>query len=95
MVSCASGCGRGGGATARALLAICVLALGLAPSWAEGDQAKQTGGENAPAVTLRTLVVGACQEIQSYAESALGSGVIRSAAEVRPGAPSNLLNSSF
>ncbi|XP_030252221.1 uncharacterized protein LOC115568777 isoform X2 [Sparus aurata] len=79
----ASGCGRGGGcAMARLFLAISVLALGSAVglAGAEAEQAKPTDG-SAPAVTLRTLITGTCQEVQRYAESVVGSGVIRSAAE--------------
>ncbi len=66
-----------------------VLLLGLAVGWAgaEAQQANPSGG-SPPAVTLRTLITGTCQEIQRYAESVVGSGVIRSAAEVqRGGAP--------
>lgn len=83
----ASGCGRGGGcAMARLFLAISVLALGSAVglAGAEAEQAKPTDG-SAPAVTLRTLITGTCQEVQRYAESVVGSGVIRSAAEVQRG----------
>ncbi|XP_044061320.1 transmembrane protein 109-like isoform X2 [Siniperca chuatsi] len=78
MAFCASGSGRGGCAMARFFLTACVLAVGWAG--AEDQQAKPTG-ESPPAVTLRTLITGTCQEIQRYAESVLGSGVMRSAAE--------------
>ena len=84
MTFCASG--RGGCAMARLFLTICALVLGLAVSWAgaEAEQAKAAGGSpQPPAVTLRTVITGTCQEIQRYAESVVGSGVIRSAAEVR------------
>ncbi|XP_028272882.1 transmembrane protein 109 isoform X1 [Parambassis ranga] len=66
---------------ARFLLTACVLALGFVVGWAGAgaEQAKQA--ESAPVVTLRTLIVGTCQEIQRYAESAVGTSVIRSAAE--------------
>ncbi|XP_073343772.1 uncharacterized protein [Pagrus major] len=74
----APGCGRGGCAMARLFLTISVLVLGLAG--AEAEQAKSTD-ESQPAVTLRTLITGTCQEVQRYAESVVGSGVIRSAAE--------------
>lgn len=83
----APGCGRGGGcAMARLFLAISVLALGSAVglAGAEAEQAKPTDG-SPPAVTLRTLITGTCQEVQRYAESVVGSGVIRSAAEVQRG----------
>lgn len=91
MTFCASGCGRGGCAVARFFLTTTtyVLVLGLAVGWAgaEAEKANPTG-ESPPAVTLRTLITGTCQEIQRYAESVVGSGVIRSAAEVqRGGAP--------
>nr|XP_046261530.1 transmembrane protein 109 isoform X3 [Scatophagus argus] len=69
-------------AMARIFLTICVLLLGLAVAWAgaESEQAKATGG-SPPVVTLRTVITGTCQEVQRYAESVLGSGAIRSAAE--------------
>lgn len=87
MTFCASGCGRGGGAImARVFLTIYVLVLGLTVSWAGAEQAEPTGG-SPPAVTLRTLIVGTCQEVQRYAESVVGSSVIRSAAEVQTGEP--------
>lgn len=81
---CASGSGRGGCAMARffltSLVLVLALAVGLAGAETEAKQAKPTG-ENPPAVTLRTLITGTCSEIQRYAESVVGSGVIRSAAE--------------
>lgn len=40
-----------------------------------------------PGVTLRTLVTGSCLELQRYAESVVGSGVIRSTGEVQRGHP--------
>lgn len=67
---------------ARVFLTIFVLAV----SWAGAEQAKPTGG-SPPAVTLRTLIVGTFQEVQRYAESVVGSGVIRSGAEVQTGGP--------
>ncbi|XP_059202874.1 transmembrane protein 109 isoform X2 [Centropristis striata] len=82
MTFCASGSGRGGCAMARFFLTTYVLVLALAVGWAgaEAEQAKMTG-ESPPPVTLRTVITGTCQEIQRYAESVVGSGVIRSAAE--------------
>ncbi|XP_022607358.1 transmembrane protein 109-like isoform X2 [Seriola dumerili] len=82
MTFCASCCGRGGCAMPRLFLTISVLVLGLTMGWAgaEAEQAKPTG-ESPPAVTLRTVIVGTCQEVQRYAESVLGTGVVRSAAE--------------
>lgn len=71
---------------ARVFLTIYVLVLGLTVSWAGAEQAEPTGG-SPPAVTLRTLIVGTCQEVQRYAESVVGSSVIRSAAEVQTGEP--------
>lgn len=62
------------------LVLVLALAVGLAGAETEAKQAKPTG-ENPPAVTLRTLITGTCSEIQRYAESVVGSGVIRSAAE--------------
>ncbi|XP_035525143.1 transmembrane protein 109-like isoform X1 [Morone saxatilis] len=79
MTFCASGSGRGGCAMARVFLSICVLVLGSL-GWAGAEQADPTAG-SPPAVTLRTLITGTCQEVQRYAESVVGSGVIRSAAE--------------
>ncbi|XP_041652878.1 transmembrane protein 109-like [Cheilinus undulatus] len=75
MTACASG--RGGCVMARLLL---VLGLAVSLAGAEAEQTKKTEG-NPPAVTLRTLITGTCQEVQRYAESLLGSGVIRSVAE--------------
>lgn len=65
---------------ARFLLTPYVLAvLGLAAvGWAGAEQAK---AESPPVVTLRTVITGTCQEIHRYAESVLGTGVVRSAAE--------------
>ncbi|XP_034546042.1 transmembrane protein 109-like [Notolabrus celidotus] len=71
MTLCASG--RGGYAMAGFLLVL-VLVVGLAA--AEAEQTKSTSP-----VTLRTLITGSCQEVQRYAESVLGSGVIRSVTE--------------
>lgn len=83
MIFRASGCGRGGGAVARSLLlAICALALSLAPIWAVGEPNPGAAPPPQETVTLRTLVVGGCQEAQRYAESLLGSGAVRSVAEV-------------
>lgn len=81
---CACGSGRGGCAMARffltSLVLVLALAVGLVGAETEAKQTKPTG-ENPPAVTLRTLITGTCSEIQRYAESVVGSGVIRSAAE--------------
>ncbi|KAI4818866.1 hypothetical protein KUCAC02_004162 [Chaenocephalus aceratus] len=75
----ASGSGRGGCSSARLfLLSITVLVLALAGAGAEQGQ---PGGGNPPPVTLGTLISGSCLEVQRYAESVVGSGVIRSAAE--------------
>ncbi|KAG7999400.1 hypothetical protein GBF38_000503 [Nibea albiflora] len=67
---------------AQVFLTICLLVLGLTVGWT-GAEAEQAGPaeESPPAVTLRTLITGTCQEVQRYAESLVGSGVIRSAAE--------------
>lgn len=48
------------------------------------EQAKPSG-ESPPAVTLLTLITGSCQELQRYTESVVGTGVMRSAAEVQTG----------
>ncbi|XP_068437222.1 BRI3-binding protein isoform X2 [Clinocottus analis] len=80
MTFCASGFGRGGCATARVFLTTYVVVLAMALSSAGAQQAKSTG-ESPPTVTLSTLITGTCVEIQRYAESVVGSGVIRSAAE--------------
>ncbi|XP_042349623.1 transmembrane protein 109-like isoform X2 [Plectropomus leopardus] len=80
MTFCASGSGRGGCAMVRFFLSSFLLALALGWAGAEAEQAKPTG-ESTSAVTLRTLITGTCAEIQRYAESVVGSGVIRSAAE--------------
>ncbi|XP_074530093.1 uncharacterized protein LOC141793360 isoform X1 [Halichoeres trimaculatus] len=75
MILCASG--RGGYAMAG-FLSVLVLVVGLAV--AEAEQTKAAEG-SPPPVTLRTLITGSCQEVQRYAESVLGSGVIRSVTE--------------
>lgn len=56
-----------------------VLVLGLAVGWAGAEQAKPV--EESPPVTLRTVITGTCQEIHRYAESVLGTGVVRSVVE--------------
>ncbi|XP_061755911.1 voltage-gated monoatomic cation channel TMEM109-like isoform X2 [Nerophis ophidion] len=49
---------------------------------AEAEQASHTAGkESPPTVTLRSLFRGASQELHQYAESLLGTGVIRSVVE--------------
>lgn len=74
---------------ARVLLTICVLALGLTVAWAGAEaRAEQAKADSPSVVTLRTVFTGTCQEIHRYAESLVGTSVIRSAAEVkRGGAP--------
>ncbi|XP_056295008.1 transmembrane protein 109-like isoform X2 [Pseudoliparis swirei] len=80
MTVCASGSGRGACATARVFLATYVLALAVGWAGAEAEQARPSGA-SPPTVTLSTLITGTCLEIHRYAESVVGSGVIRSAAE--------------
>lgn len=63
---------------ARVWLSAALLLLGVSLCWAGDKQAKP---ESPPVVTLRTVITGTCQEIQRYAESLVGAGVIRSAAE--------------
>ncbi|XP_008325297.1 transmembrane protein 109 isoform X2 [Cynoglossus semilaevis] len=77
---CASRYGRSGCAVAR--FSLMLLVLGLFVSWepAAAQQARPTE-EKPPTVTLRTLITGTCQEIHRYAESVLGTGVVRSVAE--------------
>ncbi|XP_029368319.1 transmembrane protein 109-like isoform X2 [Echeneis naucrates] len=67
---------------ARLFLSVSLLVLVLAAGWS-GAEAEHTepGRESPPAVTLRTVITGTCQEIQRYAESVLGTGVVRSCAE--------------
>lgn len=79
---CASRYGRSGCAVAR--FSLMLLVLGLFVSWepAAAQQARPIE-EKPPTVTLRTLITGTCQEIHRYAESVLGTGVVRSVAEVR------------
>ncbi|MED6251260.1 hypothetical protein ATANTOWER_026768 [Ataeniobius toweri] len=65
---------------ARAWLSVSVLVLAVSLCWAgAGDE--QAKAERPPVVTLRTVITGTCQELQRYAESLVGAGVIRSAAE--------------
>lgn len=67
---------------ARGLLTICVLALGLTVAWAGAEaRAEQAKADSPSVVTLRTVFTGTCQEIHRYAESLVGTSVIRSAAE--------------
>lgn len=66
---------------ARFFLTTYALVLGLTAGWAGAEQEKPTG-ESPPVGTLLGLITGTCHEIQRYAESVVGSGVIRSAAEV-------------
>ncbi|CAI5652060.1 transmembrane protein 109 isoform X2 [Oreochromis niloticus] len=67
---------------ARVLLTICVLALGLTVAWAGAEaRAEQAKVDSPSVVTLRTVFTGTCQEIHRYAESLVGTSVIRSAAE--------------
>ncbi|XP_035505427.1 transmembrane protein 109 isoform X2 [Scophthalmus maximus] len=81
MTARASCSGRGGCAAARVLLAVSVLLLGSAGS-GRGAAAEPAGDRApAPAVTLRTLLAGTCQEVQRHVESVVGTGVLRSAAE--------------
>lgn len=81
--------GRGGGAMARLFFAVTVAGLCLAVSWAgaqpQTEKAKPAEA-NPPVFTLGTLITGSYREIQRYAESAMGIGVIRSAVEVLSGA---------
>lgn len=67
---------------ARVLLTISVLALGLTVAWAGAEtRAEQAEADSPSVVTLRTVFTGTCQEIHRYAESLVGTSVIRSAAE--------------
>lgn len=81
--------GRGGGAMARLFFTVTVAGLCLAVSWAgappQTEKAKPAEA-TPPVFTLGTLVTGTYREIQRYAESAMGIGVIRSAVEVLSGA---------
>ncbi|MEQ2268609.1 hypothetical protein XENORESO_007017 [Xenotaenia resolanae] len=63
---------------ARTWLSVLVLAVSLCWAGAGDEQAK---AERPPVVTLRTVITGTCQELQRYAESLVGAGVIHSAAE--------------
>ncbi|KAK5610150.1 hypothetical protein CRENBAI_010705 [Crenichthys baileyi] len=65
---------------ARVWLSASVLVLTVSLCWAgAGDE--QAKAERPPVVTLRTVITGTCQELQRYAESLVGAGLIRSAAE--------------
>uniref|UniRef100_A0A1A8ICW9 Transmembrane protein 109 n=1 Tax=Nothobranchius kuhntae TaxID=321403 RepID=A0A1A8ICW9_NOTKU len=63
---------------ARVLLLL--VALGCSGAEAKAERAAKAE-ESPPVVTLRTVITGTCQEVQRYAESVLGTNVIRSAAE--------------
>lgn len=79
---------RGGCGAARFLLAALAAAL-LASGWAAGESewADKPAGGGPPTVTLGTLLSGTCQQVQRYAESLVGSGVLRAAAEVMDAPP--------
>ncbi|XP_038132863.1 uncharacterized protein LOC119777924 isoform X2 [Cyprinodon tularosa] len=63
---------------ARLWFSVSLLAIAVSLCRAGGAQAQ---AESPPVVTLRTVITGTCQEIQRYAESLVGAGVIRSASE--------------
>lgn len=65
---------------ARLWFSVSLLAIAVSLCRAGGAQAQ---AESPPVVTLRTVITGTCQEIQRYAESLVGAGVIRSASEVQ------------
>lgn len=81
--------GRGGGAMARLFFTVAVVVLSLAMCWAgtptETEKARSAEG-NPPVFTLGALLSGTYREIERYAKSAMGIGVIRSAVEVQRGA---------
>lgn len=77
---------------ARVWFSVATLVLGVSLCWAGGQQAK---AESPPVVTLRTVITGTCQEIQRYAESLVGAGVIRSAAEVQEEPQHTIIRSLF
>ncbi|XP_012711113.1 uncharacterized protein si:dkey-74k8.3 isoform X2 [Fundulus heteroclitus] len=58
---------------ARVWLSVCLLLLAVSLC--------RAGDESPAVVTLRTVITGTCQEIQRHAESLVGAGVLRSAAE--------------
>ncbi|XP_013863522.1 uncharacterized protein LOC106517303 isoform X1 [Austrofundulus limnaeus] len=60
--------------------ALALLLVELSGSGA-GAKTERAESESPPVVTLRTVITGTCQELQRYAESVLGTNVIRSAAE--------------
>ncbi|XP_061901953.1 voltage-gated monoatomic cation channel TMEM109 isoform X2 [Entelurus aequoreus] len=63
-------------------LSILLLLLTSTVLHAEAEQARHaTEKESPPTVTLRSLFRGTSQELHQYAESLLGTGVIRSAVE--------------
>ncbi|XP_018555157.1 transmembrane protein 109 isoform X2 [Lates calcarifer] len=67
---------------ARFFLTIYALVLGMTVAWAgAGHNPAKPTGESPPPVTLRTVITGTCQEVQRYAESVLGAGMVRSVAE--------------
>ncbi|KAM7389708.1 hypothetical protein PAMP_023671 [Pampus punctatissimus] len=77
MTCCASDSGRAGCVMARFFLTTHVMVL----SFMVGAVQAEPSVESPPAVTLRTLIKGTSLEIQRYAESVLGTDVIRSTAE--------------
>lgn len=82
MVFCASGCRlHGGYAVRRRLLGLYVLmVLLLAVGCAGTNEEAKESGKSSP-VTLLTVLLGTCHEIQSYVESLVGTSVVRSVTE--------------
>ncbi|XP_029960481.1 transmembrane protein 109 isoform X1 [Salarias fasciatus] len=58
-----------------------VLVLCSAAGWAAAEAGKAGAESPPPVVTLGTVVSGTCQEMHRYAESLLGTSVVRSAVE--------------
>ncbi|KAM4586138.1 uncharacterized protein V3H82_005085 isoform 2-T2 [Fundulus diaphanus] len=58
---------------ARVWMSVCLLVLAVSLC--------RASDESPAVVTLRTVITGTCQEIQRHAESLVGAGVLRSAAE--------------
>ncbi|XP_034037418.1 uncharacterized protein si:dkey-74k8.3 isoform X1 [Thalassophryne amazonica] len=69
---CCSGSGSG-----HLVLVLVALAAGCVVA----EQQTEPSAQRPPAVTLRNLISGTCQEVQRVAESVLGSAVVRSAVE--------------
>ncbi|KAK7922785.1 hypothetical protein WMY93_009687 [Mugilogobius chulae] len=75
-------CAPGGCTVPRLLRAAALAVLLVSVGWAAAAAEEQAQAETkSPPVTLRTVITGTCHEIQHYAESLVGTSVVRSVIE--------------